>query len=184
MALIFDTETTGLPVCPCYGVFHDYTKLKLDIERFKSNTDLQDGARPAMHFIRAYSILWSDTWFSIGTGALTIILLAMLASGHIMREGFPAALVRYEQCKQYLDRERINSIYANYYQFWIETIKRFKNRFGIASVDAEKVKLSDFPQPTAHEDYLQTQLRVEGSTDLQDADALLSELTAQPKAQS
>jgi DNA polymerase-3 subunit alpha len=28
MALIFDTETTGLPVCPCYGVFHDYTKLK------------------------------------------------------------------------------------------------------------------------------------------------------------
>ena len=162
----------------------DYTKLKLDIERFKSNTDLQDGARPAMHFISAYSILWSDTLFSIGSGALTIILLTMLASGHIMREGFPTAMVRYEQSKQYLDRERINSIYANYYQFWIETVKQFKNRFGIASVDAGKVKFSDFPQPTAYEDYLQTRLRVEDSTDIQGADALLSELTAQPNAQS
>jgi uncharacterized caspase-like protein len=162
----------------------DYTKLKLDIERFKSNTGLQDGARPAMHFISAYSILWSDTLFSIGSGALTIILLTMLASGHIMREGFPTAVVRYEQCKQYLDRERINSIYANYYQFWIETIKQFKNRFGIASVDAGKTKFSEFPQPTAYEDYLQTRLRVEGSTDIQGADALLSELTAQSSAQS
>ena len=28
MALIFDTETNGLPDCPSYGIFPDYTKLK------------------------------------------------------------------------------------------------------------------------------------------------------------
>jgi hypothetical protein len=101
-----------------------------------------------------------------------------------MREGFPTAVVRYEQCKQYLDRERINSIYANYYQFWIETIKQFQNKFGVASVNVGKTKFSEFPQPTAYQDYLQTKLRVEGSTDIQGGDALLSELTAQSSAQS
>jgi DNA polymerase-3 subunit alpha len=28
MALIFDTETTGLPICPGYGAFHKYSELQ------------------------------------------------------------------------------------------------------------------------------------------------------------
>ena len=37
MALIFDTETNGLPICPCYGVFPNYT----DLSKYNSSRIVQ-----------------------------------------------------------------------------------------------------------------------------------------------
>ena len=156
----------------------DYKKLKFDIEALRSNPHNPGDGLSVMRFISAYSIIWSDTLFIIGSGALTIILLAILASGHIMREGFPLAMMQYEQHKQYLDRERINSEYTGYYQIWSKQISRFKNKFEIKPVQA-RGKLSTFPQPTAYEDYLQAQTALKSSSNVQDFDALLNVLKAQ-----
>ena len=151
----------------------DYKKLTIDVELFKANEQLQNTGSQATRFINIYKILWSDSLFIIGTTSLTIILLIILSSGHIMREGFPAALTKYEQSKQYLDRESINSEYSNYFSAWRVLIKRFNNKFRDGSQATRGDIISSYPPATAYEDYRQTILNEDDKNNYNDVDALL-----------
>jgi len=160
----------------------DYKKLTMDVELFKANEQLQNTGSQATRFINIYKILWSDSLFIIGTASLTIILLIILSSGHIMREGFPTALTKYEYSKQYLDRENINTEYSNYFSAWRVLIKKFNNKYKSNRMEEGGGIISYNLPKTAYEDYRQSTLKDDDKNSYQDIDALIRAIKANSKS--
>ena len=153
----------------------DLTKLREDIVKFEENqkTNLNEEFWKATRFMSAYSILWSETLFIIGTLVLTVFLLFTLSSGHIMREAFPSAIMSYESLKHQMESARINNEYAVYKTRWDTVLNNFLQ---VSHPHPESVK-SAFPFPdTAQDEHEQYKPSTPANENLPDAEALLSAL--------
>jgi hypothetical protein len=153
----------------------DLVKLREDMVKFEESqqNNLNKDFWKATRFMSAYSILWSDTLFIIGTLVLTLVLLFILSSGHLMREAFPAAIMNYENLKHQMESARINHEYASYKTRWTIDLNKFLKG---PHPHPENV-LSTFPFPnTAQEEHEKFQPIAPVNDNLPDAKALLSAL--------
>ncbi len=136
----------------------DMVKLREDIltyeEDYRKGDD--DERKKAMRFMKAYLMLWSDLIFSIGTAALTLLLLALIASGHIMREGFPSAFLRYERLRQAKQRVRLEKEYAIYRRSWTDALNAFNKNLTDKLPGSTPVDAPPFAD-TAEQDHLNSQ---------------------------
>ena len=155
----------------------DMVKLREDIQAYEEDFRKGDDEerKKAMRFMKAYLMLWSDVIFSIGTVALTLLLLAALASGHIMREGFPSAFLRYEKQRQAKQRSRLEKAYVKYRRNWVSALEKFNRRLQKNLPGATPVDAPPFAE-TAEQDHYNAQAQSAEKPELPGLKALLRAL--------
>jgi hypothetical protein len=163
----------------------DLDKLRDDVRNFEAEgLAYQDNtSKEATRFMKAYMLLWSEPIFIAGTVALTLLLLVAMTSGHIMREGIPAAFLRYEYKKQQLERDSVERAYTTYKKKWQNALRGFKKRIDEHIPDNQfdaEVAFAD----TAEEDYLNSRIQTNHHQSLPDEAALLAALSAAPGEKS
>jgi hypothetical protein len=163
----------------------DLDKLRDDVRNFEAEgLAYQDSTfKEATRFMKAYMLLWSEPIFIAGTLALTLLLLAAMSSGHIMREGIPAAFLRYEYRKQQLERARVEKAYAANKKKWRGALHDLKKRIDEHIPENQFNPDIEFAA-TAEQDYLNSRVQTGNTTPLPDESSLLSALNSTPEKKS
>jgi hypothetical protein len=157
----------------------DLDKLRDDVRNFEAEglANQDERFKQATRFMKAYMLLWSEPIFIAGTTALTFLLLIAVASGHIMREGIPAAFFRYEQKKQRIERAQVERAYTASKKKWQAALHRLKKKIDQHVPDNQFNPDVPFA-PTAEQDYLDSRVQIKITEDLPDESALVNALTA------
>jgi hypothetical protein len=155
----------------------DLVKLRDDVREYEAEFSKGEDVtiQKATRFMKAYLMLWSGAVFIAGTIAFSILLLLILASGHIMREAFPSAFIRYERERQALERRFVERKYRERRQDWEAALDRFNKDFLAKIPNAEPIDVARF-DATAEQDYHRWQVNDHTPEKLPGLNALLQAL--------
>lgn len=155
----------------------DLIKLRDDVREYEAEfrKGEDETVRKATRFMKAYLMLWSDVVFIAGTIAFSILLLLILASGHIMREAFPSEFIRYERERQELERRFVERQYRAKRQDWEMALNIFNKNFLAKIPNAEPIDVARFDE-SAEQDYRRWQVKDQPPGKLPGLNALLRTL--------
>lgn len=153
----------------------DLDKLRDDRRNFEAEgfVNKDEYFKESTRFMKSYMLLWSEPIFVAGTLSLTLLLLLAMASGHIMREGIPAAFFRYEQKKQIRQRQKVERAYTEYKKKWQTALLELKKKIDIHFPENTFNPNVPFAE-TAEQDFLNSRVQTKTNEKLPDESALIA----------